>query len=48
MSQIDQAAKKKQTILSNNESLAKQREVLRGIFETKKKENKEFEENLIK
>jgi hypothetical protein len=39
MREIDHVAKKKSASTSNNDTLQKQREMLRGIFESKKKEN---------
>jgi len=47
MREIDNVATRKSALFSNSESLQKQRELLRGIFESKKKENKQFELNLI-
>ena len=40
MREIDNVANKKSTLFTNSEGLQKQRELLRGIFETKKKENR--------
>ena len=48
MRDLEKSSNKKSAISKNTESLQKQRENLRGILETKKKENREFEEALLK
>ena len=48
MRDLEKSSNKKSTISKNTESLQKQRENLRSILETKNKENREFEEALMK